>query len=100
MGLVLRARLASAAALSAALAVTPAARSQSLALDRFDPAPAGDRMLGVPSPFVAGHLTPHAGLILEYAHDPLVLSTVKDGNDVGSIVTSQLFLHLNASFAL
>ncbi|MFT3773063.1 MAG: OmpA family protein [Minicystis sp.] len=76
------------------------ASAQGLPLDRFDPAPAGDRMFGVPSPFVAGHLTPHAGLLLEYAHNPLVLSKVGSGDNVGTVLSSQMFLHINASFAL
>jgi outer membrane protein OmpA-like peptidoglycan-associated protein len=71
-----------------------------LALDRFDPAPAGDRMFGVQSPFVAGHLTPHVTLLGDYAHDPLVLRTTSDDKSVGAVVSSQLFLHLNASLAL
>ncbi len=50
------------AALAAAGAsFTAPARAQSQpppALDRVDPAPAGDRMFGVQSPFAAGKLTP------------------------------------------
>jgi outer membrane protein OmpA-like peptidoglycan-associated protein len=71
-----------------------------LALDRFNPAPAGDRMFGVQSPFVAGDPGLHVMLLGDYAHNPLVLKTVKDDNRVGSIVSSQLFLHLNATLAL
>jgi outer membrane protein OmpA-like peptidoglycan-associated protein len=92
------------AALAAVGASLPApARAQAqppLALDRFDPAPAGDRMFGVQSPFVAGHLTPHVSLLGDYAHNPLVLRTTSDGKSVGAVVSSQLFLHLNASLAL
>jgi outer membrane protein OmpA-like peptidoglycan-associated protein len=96
----LQARLAAgAAALCLALAAHPA-RAQGLALDRFDPAPAGDRMFGVPSPFVAGHLTLHGGLLLEYAHDPLVLHKLSTDKDVGAILSSQMFLHANLNFAL
>jgi len=86
---------------AAALGVmAPRAEAQGLALSRFDPAPAGDRMFGVQSPFVAGHLTPHLMLLGDYAHNPLVLRTAQDGRDVGSVVSNQLFLHLNGSFAL
>jgi outer membrane protein OmpA-like peptidoglycan-associated protein len=81
------------------LSVSNAVRAQGLPLDRFDPAPAGDRMFGVPSPFVAGHLVPYAALLLDYAHDPLVLRTA-DGHALGSVVSSQLFLHANATLAL
>src|SRR5262249_54183921 len=70
-----------------------------LALDRFDTAPAGDRMFGVQSPFAAGRFTPHLMLLLDYAHNPLVLRQEKDETTVGSVVSSQLFLHLNGSLS-
>ena len=91
------------AVVGASLSASAPAQAQTqppLALDRFDPAPAGDRMFGVQSPFVAGHLTPHVTLLGDYAHNPLVLRTTSDEKSVGAVVSSQLFLHLNASFAL
>jgi outer membrane protein OmpA-like peptidoglycan-associated protein len=72
----------------------------SLALDRFEPAPAGDRMFGVQSPFAAGSFTPHVMILGDYAHNPLVLRTKKDRTKVGSIVEHQLLLHLNGSLSL
>src|SRR5262245_55729083 len=89
-----------AAALMAANLDAAAQQGPGLPLDRFDPAPVGDRMFGVPSPFVAGHITPHAGVLLEYAHNPLVLRSVETDKSVGNIVSSQLFMHVGASFAL
>lgn len=86
-------------ALAAACAVSEPARADGLALDRFDPAPAGDRMFGVQSPFAAGHLTPHAMVLLDYAHNPLVLHTKNDDKPLGAVVSNQLFLHLNGSIA-
>jgi outer membrane protein OmpA-like peptidoglycan-associated protein len=77
-----------------------ATQPQGFPLDRFDPSMAGDRMFGVPSPFVAGHLLPHAGFELEYAHNPLVLHNVGAGSDVGAVVASQMFLHVNATLPL
>ncbi|MEO6601000.1 MAG: porin, partial [Polyangiaceae bacterium] len=77
-----------------------AAHAESLALDRFDPAPAGDRMFGVPSPYAAGELTPHVMLLGDYAHDPLVLRSQPSDADRGSVVKNQLFLHLNVGLAL
>ena len=77
-----------------------AQRPPPLALNRFDPAPAGDRMFGVQSPFAAGELTPHVMLLGDYAHNPLVLRTTSDEKNVGAVVSSQLYLHLNASFSL
>jgi len=82
------------------LAFASAAHAQSLALNRLDPAPAGDRMFGVPSPYAAGHLTPHLMLLADYAHNPLKLYSVPSDSDRGAIVANQLFLHLNASFSL
>lgn len=82
------------------LSVSSSARAESLALNRLDPAPAGDRMFGVPSPYAAGHLTPHVMLLADYAHNPLKLYSVPSDADRGAIVGNQLFLHLNAGLAL
>jgi outer membrane protein OmpA-like peptidoglycan-associated protein len=89
------------AAMAAALAAAPgAANAQGLALDRFDPAPAGDRMFGVQSPFVAGHLTPHFMLEADYARKPLVIASLKTGDQLGSVVRDQFFLHVGGGLAL
>ena len=89
------------AAMAAAVAVAPSsARAQGLALDRFDPSPAGDRMFGVQSPYVAGHLVPHVMLEADYAHNPLNLASTKTGDKIGSVVSDQLFFHLNGGIAL
>ncbi len=79
----------------------PATTGGDLALGRFNPAPAGDRMFGVPSPFVAGDPALHVMVLGDYAHQPLVL--VDENNDdenVGDVVAYQFFLHLNANLAL
>jgi outer membrane protein OmpA-like peptidoglycan-associated protein len=81
-------------------AISNSANAEGLALNRFDPAPAGDRMFGVPSPFAAGHLTPHLMLLADYAHNPLKLHSVPTDTDQGAIVANQLYLHLNAGLAL
>ncbi len=70
-----------------------------LALGRFHPSPAGDRMFGVQSPYVTGHLKPYAALLLDYAYNPLVLRS-GNGENLGSIVKNQMFLHVNASLSL
>ena len=90
------------AAASAALiaAASPALAQSGLALDRFDPAPAGDRMFGVQSPYSAGELTPHLMLLADYAHNPLVIKTTPGNNDIGAVVKNQLFLHLNGGLSL
>jgi OOP family OmpA-OmpF porin len=72
----------------------------SLALNRFDPAPAGDRMFGVESPYAAGHWAPHLMIMADYARNPLVLRTRNEGDQLASVVGHQLFFHLNGSLAL
>lgn len=76
------------------------AQTPPLALDRFEPAPAGDRMFGVPSPFVAGDPALHVMLLGDYAHNPLVVARDDDGETVGAILEHQMFVHLNANLAL
>jgi outer membrane protein OmpA-like peptidoglycan-associated protein len=88
--------------LAAAAASIPrqAFAEEALALERFHPAPAGDRMFGVQSPFAAGDPGIHVMLLGDYAHNPLVLRNQSDDRGLGSVVSSQLFLHLNANVAL
>jgi outer membrane protein OmpA-like peptidoglycan-associated protein len=100
MARTVRARIAPIALALASLLTGGAAEAQGIPLDRFDPAPVGDRMFGVPSPFVAGHLTVHAGVLLDYAHNPLVLRSLSNNQNEGSVVTNDLFLHVNGSLAL
>jgi outer membrane protein OmpA-like peptidoglycan-associated protein len=73
---------------------------EGFALGRFHPAPAGDRMFGVQSPFTAGEQAFHVMLLADYAQNPLVVRTADGNEDRGSIVASQLLLHLNGSLAL
>ncbi|WP_437674753.1 OmpA family protein [Sorangium sp. So ce131] len=96
-----------AAALAALAAAPTPARAQEaplepegLALNRFVPAPAGDRLFSVPSAFSAGHLTPHVMLMADYASNPLVLRRERDGADLGAVVSDQLTFRLNASLPL
>ncbi|WP_438016558.1 OmpA family protein [Sorangium sp. So ce315] len=92
----------------AALAVAPApaqaqdatVKPEGMALSRFVPAPAGDRMFSVPSPFAAGHLTPHVMLMADYASNPLVLRREHDDAEIGAVVSDQLTFRLNASLPL
>lgn len=91
------------AATKAVAQETPAERG--LALNRFNPAPAGDRMFGVPSPYASSpdmDGAPGINLMIlgDYAHNPLVLKRQSTGDSEGSIVGNQLFLHLNASFVV
>ncbi|MEO7332033.1 MAG: OmpA family protein [Minicystis sp.] len=98
-------RLAGLGAIGLTLATTEARADEGFALSRFEPAPAGDRQLGVPSPYTAGapsvHGLPlHLMLLADYAHAPLVIHGSGSGKNLGSIVSDQLVLHLNGSFAL
>jgi outer membrane protein OmpA-like peptidoglycan-associated protein len=93
----------SGAAIAAAVALAaPAAlgQTQGFSLDRFRPAPPGDRLFGVESPFIAGDLVPHAMLLAEYAHNPLVLRRETGDQDLGPVVSHQLFLHAAGALAL
>jgi outer membrane protein OmpA-like peptidoglycan-associated protein len=92
--------LAAVVTTAAALPAMAADPPPSIALDRFDPAPAGDRMFGVESPYAAGHWAPHLMILGDYAHNPLVLRTRNEGDQVASVVSNQLFVHLNGSLAL
>jgi OOP family OmpA-OmpF porin len=89
-----------AGALTAGMATGSSALAQQVALDRFDPAPAGDRMFGVESPYAAGEGLPHVSLITDYAHNPYVLIHGPGHTDVGAVVGDQVFLHLNVSIAI
>ena len=94
--------VAAAAVLGAAVAfpaVAEAQQSGQVDLPKFDPAPAGDRFFGVPSPFAPGKLTFHGGLVLDYAHDPLVLED-SNGKLLGKIIEHQMFLHVNVAFSI
>lgn len=91
-----------AAALVAASTSTSTAEAQqpAIPLPRFNPAPAGDRFFGVPSPYAAGELTPHIMLLGDYANNPLVVRRAGSNENIGAAVSSQLFLHINAGISL
>jgi len=94
--------LASAAALSVLL-VSQGVRAQTLepfALDRFEPAPAGDRFFGVPGADPGGETTLRAMLLADYAYRPLVLYKNDGADSVGNVVQDQLFLHGGVSLGL
>ncbi len=85
------------AALIATTLCSSPAWADGLALDRFDPAPAGDRFFGVQSAYVSGDLTPHVMLMLDYAHDPLIARGSETKDFQADIVRHQMFLRLGAS---
>jgi hypothetical protein len=58
--------------LIAVLAVATTSYAEGMALDRFQPAPAGDRFFGVQGGDPGGHLSPRLMLLGDYAYKPLV----------------------------
>jgi hypothetical protein len=74
-----------------------AEQTRNLDLPRFDPAPAGDRFFGVPSAYTPGNSALHAGVLADYAHNPLVLAD-DSGKIQARIVEHQLLVHLNAAW--
>ncbi|MEO7331859.1 MAG: porin, partial [Minicystis sp.] len=91
------------AVIAAALGAPSVARADGLALNRFEVAPAGDRMFGVPSPYAAGGDRPtlHLMLLGDWAHDPLLIRDAS-GDEIpgGALVGNQFFMNLNATIAL
>jgi outer membrane protein OmpA-like peptidoglycan-associated protein len=69
------------------------------ALDRFQPAPAGDRFFGVQGGDPGGHLLPRLMLLGDYAFKPFV---IRDADDkaLGTVVKNQLFVHAAAGISL
>ncbi|WP_438011786.1 OmpA family protein [Sorangium sp. So ce321] len=89
-------------AMTASIALTMplagTARAQAaggFALNRFEPAPAGDIFFGVPSPDAPGHLEPRVALTFDDAVRPVRLQDT----DI-AVVSHQAFLRLDASVSL
>jgi hypothetical protein len=81
---------------------TRSARAGGLvALDQFDPAPAGDSFFGVPSPYTRGNFVFRAVAMFDYADQPLRLVQPQTmGPPQQTVVGRQAFVHLNASFTV
>lgn len=86
--------------LSLASANAAAQTSGRFSLDRFEPAPAGDRFFGVPGGDPGGDVTLRAMLLGDYAYRPLVLYVNDGDKSAGSVVKDQLFLHAGVSLGL
>jgi OOP family OmpA-OmpF porin len=90
-----------AALVLASLASSVSAHAEAgLALDRFQPAPAGDRFFGVQGGDPGGHLLPRLMLLGDYAYKPMVLYRGDSNDELGTVVKNQLFLHVAAGIAL
>jgi hypothetical protein len=90
---------AGAAALAAVLCCAMA-RADGISLIKLQPSFAGDRLLAVPSP----HGEVQSGLavrvVVDYAHNPLVLRDAATQKSDGAIVSDQTVLHLGLSYRL
>lgn len=77
-------------------------QTRAVELPKFNPAVSGDRFFGVPSPYAAGDLAFHSDATLEYARDPLTLvrRNGTDTEEIGTIVSDQLILHLGVALSL
>ncbi|UQA58635.1 OmpA family protein [Polyangium aurulentum] len=97
-----RAACSLACAGAASLLPAVALAQASTALDRLEPAPAGDGFVAVPRADVPGELRGSASLLASYAHAPLTLRTGTPGDpsDVGDLVSYQLALHVLAGLEL
>lgn len=84
--------------LAASLVPRAASAQDAFALERFQMAPAGDRFLSLPSPYVAGDFDLHAALLADYAYRPLVLQAPPAA--VPSLVSYQTVLHANLTLSL
>jgi outer membrane protein OmpA-like peptidoglycan-associated protein len=85
--------------LLAALALPRTVSAQDeFALERFHPAPAGDRFFGLPSPYVAGDFELHASLLANYGYEPLLLRAPPA--EAESRVSYQTVLHADLTLAL
>ncbi len=97
------ARLRSAVFVSALVACslpeTARAQSEGFALERFDPSAAGDPFFGVQSPHVFADTRPSFIVLADYAHAPLVLRR-RNGDEIGKLVSDQLFVHATAAISL
>ena len=95
-----RRRAAAALGLGLLLAALPARAAEGFAVRTVEPAPAGDRFLGVPDAGVAGHLVPSAAIGLGWTEKPLQLQL--DGRPVsgGTLIERQLALQLGLSLSL
>jgi OmpA-OmpF porin, OOP family len=75
-------------------------RAEGFALNRFEPSERGSDWFVLESLDLRGGPRFAAGLVLDYAHRPLMLYSAVDGEEIGSVVEHQLFAHLGASVVL
>ncbi|HYQ47082.1 MAG TPA: OmpA family protein [Polyangiaceae bacterium] len=69
------------------------------ALNHYSPAERGSDWFALESLDLRGRLRPAVGLTLDAADDPLIVSDSSD-NEVGALVSAQVYAHLGASLVL
>src|SRR3954464_11457906 len=69
------------------------------ALNRFEPSETGSEWFANDTLDLRGRIRPALGLVLDYGYKPYVLVD-SNGDEVNSIVTDQLFLHVGGSLVL
>jgi hypothetical protein len=67
-------------------------------IDRFRPPPSSEDGLGIQYARTLGHLVPSAGLILDYAHAPLVARTTL--GEYGEVVSHRFLAHVSAALGI
>ena len=70
-----------------------------LALDRFDPAERGSEWFVLDTLDLRGSVRPALGADFDWGHKPLILYDA-NGNQLGSVVSDQVFAHLGGSLVL
>jgi outer membrane protein OmpA-like peptidoglycan-associated protein len=101
-----RARLLVSALLSlgvSLVAARPASaqpRAEGFSLNRFEPSERGSDWFVLESLDLRGDPRFSAGLVIDYAHRPLMLYSPIDGEEVGSVVKHQLFTHVGGTVIL
>jgi outer membrane protein OmpA-like peptidoglycan-associated protein len=91
--------LASCLGYGGAVAPVASAQTAGFALDRYDPAEHGGDWFAGESLDFRGSLRPSFGLVLDWAHDPLVAYDA-DGDKQAAIVEDQLYAHLGGGVRL
>src|SRR5579883_1121499 len=99
-------RLFSLSAVFLTMLIPPAALAQRMptttgfALDHFEPSDRGSDWFGLDSLDLRGNDRPAAGLIFDWANNPLVLRNLPGQTKPVNLVANQVFVHPGASLIL
>ncbi len=80
------------------LSSVASAQSDGFRIDRLRPPPTGEDGLGVQYARTLGHLVPSAGLVIDYAHDPLIARTTS--GELGEIVSHRVLAHVTGAIGV